>query len=173
MSLKKQWLINIAMLLLSWATLPLLGKRNIRRFLPASILIVLIEGLHVQMGKKRKWWAFYNQPRSYLSGEFPFNIGPHLVGSLWILKWTYGNFKRFILLNAVIDALFAFPVLRLLKKIKIATLVKFNEFQFFIYIFFKAFLLYGFQYFLEEKMGYSKMDSKNETEEERTLVRNR
>ncbi|WP_240689411.1 hypothetical protein [Ammoniphilus sp. YIM 78166] len=131
----------------------------------------------MQMGKKRKWWFFYNKPHSYLSGEFPFNIGPHLVGSLWILKWTYGNFKRFIMLNAVIDAVFAFPVLRLLRKMRVATLVKFNEFQFFIYIFSKAFLLYGFQYFVEKK--FSSKDNKNynqeriqDAEQERTVISN-
>ncbi len=48
MPLKKQWLINIAMIFLTWSSLPFLGKRNIKRFLSASILIVLIEGINVQ-----------------------------------------------------------------------------------------------------------------------------
>ncbi|MED3971726.1 hypothetical protein P4658_29195 [Priestia megaterium] len=151
MPLKKQWFINIAMIFLTWSSLPFLGKRNIKRFLPASILIVLIEGIHVQFGKKRKWWIFYNKPKSYLTGEFPFNIGPHLVGSMWILKWTYGNFKAFILLNAVVDAIFTFPLIHFLKKLKVVRLVRFSNLEFFFYIFYKAFLLYGFQYLFETK----------------------
>jgi hypothetical protein len=93
MSLKYQWLINIAMVLLSWLSLSFFGRRNIKRFLPASILVVFLEALNVQVGKRQKWWVFYNKPKSYISGELPFNIGPFLVGSMWILKWTYGNFK--------------------------------------------------------------------------------
>jgi len=151
MSLKKQCLINIAMILLTWLSLPFLGKRSIKRFLPASILIVLIEGINAQFGKKRKWWFFYNKPKSYLSGEFPFNIGPHLVGSMWILKWTYGNFKTFILLNAIVDAIFTFPLVNFLKKLKVVRLVRLSNSKFFFYIFYKAFLLYGFQYLFEKK----------------------
>jgi hypothetical protein len=149
MPIKNQWLLSVAMVLLAWLTLPFLGLRNIKRFLPASIMIILIESLHVQIGKKRKWWVFYNKPNSFLSGEFPFNIGPFLIGSMWILKLTYGNFIRFLLLNAFVDATFTFPIIWILKKVKIVTLVRINEFQFFIYIFYKAFLLYGFQYLFE------------------------
>jgi hypothetical protein len=31
-----------------------------------------------------------------------------LAGSIWILKWTYGSFKLFILINAIVDGIFAF-----------------------------------------------------------------
>ncbi len=60
MTIKNQWLLNIVMIILSWLTMPLLGWRTIRRFLPASILAVLICSLDAQIGKKRKWWSFYN-----------------------------------------------------------------------------------------------------------------
>ena len=43
MSLKNQWLMNIAMVLLSWLSLFFIGKRNIKRFLPASVLIFFVE----------------------------------------------------------------------------------------------------------------------------------
>ncbi len=151
MSLKKQWLINIVMILFAWSTIPFLGIKNVKRFLPASVLIVILEGINVQIGKNRKWWFFYNNPKSYISGEFAFNIGPHLVGSMWILKLTYGNFKRFILLNAVIDFIFAFPNLSLMRKLKVAALDRLNNWQFFLYIFYKAPVLYGFQNLFEKK----------------------
>jgi hypothetical protein len=70
MSLKNQWLINIAMILLSWLSLSFLGRRNIKRFLPASILVVFLEALNVQVGKRQKWWTFYNKPKSYISGNY-------------------------------------------------------------------------------------------------------
>ncbi|WP_026582888.1 hypothetical protein [Bacillus sp. J33] len=150
MPLKQQYLLNVIMVLLAWLTVPLLGVNSIKRFFPASILIVLLEGIHVQFGKKRKWWVFYNKPKSYLTGEFPFNIGPHLIGSMWILKWTYGKFPQFLLLNAVIDFIFTFFIPALLKKLKVVSLKRMNNWQFFIYIFFKAPILYGLQYIFEE-----------------------
>jgi hypothetical protein len=151
MTIKIQRLVNVAMVLLSWLTLPLLGSRNIKRFLPASILILFIEMLHAGYGKKQRWWVFYNKPKSYLFGELPYQIGPFLVISMWLLKWTYGNFKRFILLNAITNAIFAYPISDFARKFRYYTLVRFNNFQFFLYFFSKAFLLYGFQYLFESK----------------------
>jgi hypothetical protein len=151
MPIKIQGIVNVAMVLLAWLTIPFLRFHNIRRFLPAALIIVLIEGINVQIGKRRKWWIFYNKPKSYLFGEFPFNIGPFLVGSMWILKWTYGNFKQFMLLNATVNAFFAFILVTLMEKLKVAKLVRINNFQLFLYFFYKAPLLYGIQYILELK----------------------
>ncbi|MGO4886870.1 hypothetical protein ACJ2A9_03850 [Anaerobacillus sp. MEB173] len=78
--------------------------------------------------KKQKWWVFHNKPNSYLLGEFPFNIGPFLVGSMWILKWTYGNFIKFISLNAIVDGLFVFIFIKIMNKLKVAQLVRVNHF---------------------------------------------
>jgi len=73
------------------------------------------------IGKRRKWRVFYNKSNSVLFGEFPFLHGPFMTSSLWILEWTYGNFKRFLLINASFEASFEasfFFGLRGLKKIK-------------------------------------------------------
>lgn len=101
--------------------------------------------------KKQKWWVFYNKPNSYLFGEFPLNIGPFLIGSIWILKWTYGNFIRFTLLNPIVNAFFAFPFSVFAKKARYYSLVRINGLQFFLYFFSKAFLFYWIQFILEKK----------------------
>jgi len=150
MSNKNQWLLNVPMILLVWLTLPFLGVRNIKKFLPASIFIVIVEILLAQIGKERKWWVFYNK-NSFISVALPFYIGPFLIGSMWILKWTYGNFKRFLSFNAIVDGMFTILMMGLLKKLKLVTLVRFNKIQFFLYLFLKSFLLYGFQYLIEKR----------------------
>jgi hypothetical protein len=155
MSLKNQRLLNIVMIFLPWFSLSFFGWRNIKRFLPASILVVILEALNVQVGKKQKWWVFYNKPKSYIWGELPFNIGPFLVSAMWILKWTYGNFKQFLLLNAIINAFFAFILRRVMEKLKVFKLVRLNELQFFLYFFYKAFFLYGFQYIIDNKKKFT------------------
>src|SRR3954454_16431126 len=122
MSLKNLWFYNILMVILAWLSVPLLGTRNIKRYFPAAILVLIIHSIESIIGKQRKWWVFYKKPHSYFSGEFPFYIGPFLVGAMWILKWTYGDFKRFIMLNAIVGAIFAFPIMKLLNKLKIVAL---------------------------------------------------
>jgi len=157
MSLKNQWLFNISMVLISWLSLPLVGKRSIKRFLPATILAMLLTIFDLQIGKQRRWWSFYNNPQSTISNEFPFLIGPMLVMSLLSLKWTYGNFKKFIMLNALFQAIFTFPITRLFTKLKVYKLVWINEFQFYLYFLYKAFFLYGCQYQFEKKEGINKV----------------
>ena len=149
MSLKIQRILNVAMVLLTWSTLPLLGLKNIKRFFLASLLIGIIEVINAIVGKKRKWWVFYNKPNSYLFGEFPFNLGPFFIGSMWILKWTYGNFKRFAVLNAIVNGFFAFPFSSFSRKIRYYTLVRFNHTQFFLYFFLKSLLFYWLQFLVE------------------------
>ncbi len=73
-----------------------------------------------------------------------------LAMSLWTLKWAYGNLKKFIMLNAIGEAIFVSPISRVFTKLKLYRLVQFNEFQFFLYFFYKVFFLYGFQYLFEK-----------------------
>ncbi len=150
LSSKNHRLFNMAIILISWLTVPLLGLHNIKKFLPSSLAAVILCSLDALIGKRRRWWRFYNKPHSFLKNEMPFLIGPMLVLSLWLLKWSYGNFKKFLMLNAFGDIIFVYPFSRLFKKVRLYRLEKFNEFQFFLYFFYKAFFLYGCQYLFEK-----------------------
>jgi hypothetical protein len=144
------------MIIVSWMTMPLLGKRTIKRFFFSSILAVLLCSLDALIGKRRKWWTFNKNTHSFVRNEFPFLIGPMLMGSMWVLKFTYGNFKKFILVNAIGQMIFVGPLTRFFTKIKLYRLEKFNEFQFFLYFFYKSFFLYGCQYLIENSNITSK-----------------
>jgi hypothetical protein len=156
MSKKNQSLLNILMIIVSWLTIPLLGRGTIKRFFPATLLSILICSLDLQIGKRRKWWIFKNNPQSFIKNEIPFLIGPMLLMGLCTLKWSYGNFKKFLLLNAIGGVFFTFPLTSLFTKLNLYKLVKINNTQFFLYFYYKAFFLYGFQFFLEEKLNLIK-----------------
>ncbi|MGO4886628.1 hypothetical protein ACJ2A9_02630 [Anaerobacillus sp. MEB173] len=146
---------NIAMIVFPWLSLLFLGKRNIIRFFPAALITIAFEIINAKIGQMRKWWVFYNKRNSFLLNELPFSLGPFIPGSMWILKFTYGNLKNFLLLNAAVDGLFAFILTRILEKLKIARLGRLNECQFFLYLFYKVVLLYSAQYFFENSRRYS------------------
>jgi hypothetical protein len=160
MSKKVQRIINVAMVLIAWSTVPLIGLQNLKRFLPVSILIGIVEVINAEIGKKGRWWIFYNKPNSYLFNEFPFNIGVFFVFSLWLMKWSYGKFTKFILLNAIGNAFFAYPFAKFARKIKYFSLVRLNHLQFFFYFFSKVILFYGFQYMFE-KYKYTDLNKGN------------
>jgi hypothetical protein len=142
------------MLLVPWLSLFFLGKRNLKSYSLAGIVIVFFEIINHKIGQKRNWWTFYDKRKSFLKNELPFSVGPYMPLSMWLLKFSYGNFKKFLLLNVIADGLFAFPVLNFLQKIKIVRLNRLNNFQFFLYIHYKAYILYGVQYWYENKLKY-------------------
>jgi hypothetical protein len=141
-----------AIMILSWLTLPLLGKENIKRFLPTSILMSTLVAWEGRVARKRKWWWFFVKVHPKLPGGFPLEWGPFLIGSMWILRFTYGKFLLYMLLNLLIDTLFTYPFVRLLQNLRIATLVRLKKYQLSMLFFVKSLILYGLQ-MIREKFG--------------------
>ncbi|WP_332630242.1 hypothetical protein [Halalkalibacter flavus] len=151
---KRHFLFNMG-LMIPWLSLIFIGKRNIKRYSFAGFFIIVFEIINHLYGHKRNWWKFYDKQKSFLRDELPFSVGPYMPLSMWILKYSFGNFKKFVLLNALADAIFAFPIIDVLKKLKIVRLNQLNHLQFFIYLHYKAYLLYGVQYLYEKAKGFS------------------
>lgn len=150
MATRRHKVFNLLVILIPWLSLLFLGRRNIKRYSLAGVFIVAFEILNHMYGHKRNWWKFYDKKKSFLKDELPFSVGPYMPLSMWILKFSYGNFKLFTLLNVIADGLFAFLFIDILKKFKIIGLNRLNHFQFFIYLHYKAYLLYGVQYLYEK-----------------------
>ncbi|GLB60137.1 hypothetical protein [Cytobacillus sp. NCCP-133] len=125
-----------------------------KNYSAAGFFIILFEIFNHLYGHKRNWWKFYDRRKSFLRDELPFSIGPYMPLSMWLLKYTFGNFKKFVLLNAIADGLFAFFIIDVLKKFKIIRLNRLNPIQFFLYLHYKAYLLYGFQYLIEKSRKF-------------------
>jgi hypothetical protein len=147
---RRHLLFNIGIIVIPWASLLFIGKRNLKRYSFAGIFIIVFEILNHIYGHRRNWWKFYDGHKSFYKDELPFSIGPYMPLSMWLLKHSYGNFKKFVLLNIIADGLFAFVGIDLLKKLKIISLNGLNHIQFFFYLNYKAYLLYGVQYLFDK-----------------------
>lgn len=147
---KRHLLFNLSIITIPWLTLLWIGKRSFKRYSLAGVFIVIFEIINHLYGHKRNWWKFYDKKKSFIKDELPFSIGPYMPLSMWLLRFSYGNFKKFVLLNLIADGLFAFLLIDVLKKFKIISLNGLNHFQFFIYLHYKAYLLYGVQYLIEK-----------------------
>ena len=155
MASRKHSVFNLSIIVIPWLSLLFIGKRSIKRYSLVGVFIVIFEIINHLYGHKRKWWKFYDKPRSFIKDELPFSVGPYMPISLWLLKFSYGNFKKFVLLNAIADGLFAFIFIDVLKRLKIIRLNRLNHFQFFLYLHYKAYLLYGAQYLFEKIKRFS------------------
>jgi hypothetical protein len=147
---KRHKVFNLAIIIIPWLTLLFIGRHNFRRYSFAGMFIVVFEIINHLFGHKRKWWKFYDKKKDFMRDELPFSIGPYAPLSMWLLRFSFGNFKKFVILNAISDGTFAFIVMDILKKLKIIRLNNLNRIQFFFYINYKAYLLYGIQYLYEK-----------------------
>ncbi len=146
----------VLMMFLSWFSLPLVGKEAIKRFLPASLFMAFIVRMVNVIAKKRKWWWWYEKVHPSVAGVFPFMWGPFLVGSVWILKYTYGKFMRYMGLNLLVDAVFTYGIEPYLQRFGIASLVRMKKSGLMSVFIVLAMLLYGFQFLKEKGMGKRK-----------------
>ncbi|TRZ39747.1 hypothetical protein CEQ21_02025 [Niallia circulans] len=151
MATTRHKVFNLILIIIPWIAALFIGKSSFKRYSLASVLIAIFETLNHLYAHKRRWWKFYDKKTAFIRDEFPFDIGPYIPMSLYFLKYSYGNFKKFILINLVANVLFAFGLMPLLKFLKIVKLTRINYFQFFIYIHYKAYLLYGAQYLIERR----------------------
>ncbi|WP_335869600.1 hypothetical protein [Bacillus sp. 2205SS5-2] len=141
MIIKKKWLL-ISLLLISWSTVPFIGMSSIKKYFPAALFMSLFVRGESVLAKKLRWWKFYEFLHPKTIGETPLIWGPFIVGSMWILKWTYGKPLTFLLLNSIVHLLFVFPFYSVFKKLHIFSLVKLSRIGLFGLFFAKAILMY-------------------------------
>ncbi|WP_062106084.1 hypothetical protein [Bacillus niameyensis] len=164
--MKYNKLILILMMGFLWLTLPFMGKKAVKRFLPAGIFIALVTRWENSIAKKRTWWWWYEKLHPRLSGSFPFIWGPFMVGSMWILKMTYGKFPRYLILNLIVDSIFVFILIdKWLTKWGIASLVRMKKLQLSLLLFIDSLILYGFQNIVEKIREFRKKHMEIETDD--------
>ncbi|WP_400245659.1 hypothetical protein AB3U99_04035 [Niallia sp. JL1B1071] len=141
-------LLSLTMII-PWVTVLLLGKKKLKHYFPAGVFIALMVRLVNVIAKKRKWWWWYETLHPRLSGVIPFMLGPFFVGSIWILKWTYGKFFRYFALNMLFDGMFTYGAVPILTKFGVASLIRMKKNQLMYVFMFLTLILYAFQFLYE------------------------
>lgn len=80
-----------SMLVLPWLTLAFMKRQEIKRWMPAALFVIATSTIIIEAGVTLRMWETHettyplNEMISYVYGTLP-------VGSMWILKYTYGRF---------------------------------------------------------------------------------
>lgn len=134
---RKRWLemkflklYLVGMVLGSWLSFPFLGKQTIKRFLPAALVISLFVFGENLVARRRVWWWFYK------IGITPLIAGPFFVGTMWILKFTYGTFFRYIAVNLLVHLFFVNVIVDWFKRIGYASIVRLKKRPTFAFVYF-------------------------------------
>jgi hypothetical protein len=161
--MKNRKVMITLMALLPWLTIPLLRKKTFKRFLPGTLFMCVYLLAEGTLATRRKWWWFSSSIKPNVLAELPLILGPFFVGSFWILKYTYGKFSIYMLVNLLVDSFFTIFMLNWFKKIGYVTLIRFTRFQLSLLFLLKSILMYGFQYFYEKVFsGWSKNEGNAE-----------
>ncbi|MFS0615697.1 hypothetical protein [Lederbergia ruris] len=144
--MKNRKLIYIALLIVPWLTVPLLGRNTLKKYLPAAIFITTFTKALDLFSEKKKWARFY-KGIPHLRSENFFIFGPYMVASLWMLKFTFGKFPLYLISNLILHICFIYlGGTKLLKRYKIASFEGITKFQYLVIHFLRGLIFYGFQF---------------------------
>jgi hypothetical protein len=88
------------MLILPWLTLLFMPKEDIKRWMPAALFVVVSNTLIIEVGIA--WQIFETRENVYpLSEMISYVYGALPVGSMWILKYTYGRFWLYAAIQTI------------------------------------------------------------------------
>jgi hypothetical protein len=146
----------LLLMLLPWLSVPFLGKKSFKRFSLAAMLISVVFAIQSVISHRRGWWRVYPKLIPNVIGEFPFIVGPFYVGAMWILKFTYGKFFRYLLLNLGVDFFHIYIFVTWLKSQGIAALIRLKNYQALLLFKLNAILMYGFQTINHKKINQKK-----------------
>lgn len=155
-------MFNIAVFIVPWLTVFFIKKKSFFRFLPTATFISLIMILFSTIGKKRKWWVSTKTLIPGVPIDFSYILGPYFMGTIWILKSTYGNFMKYMMTNAVVDFISAYPISALLKKIGVVKFKKLSYTAWYGLSTLFAVLIYGYQNLIEDSVDQS-LDKKDQS----------
>ncbi|WHX98061.1 hypothetical protein [Neobacillus sp. DY30] len=148
------WTILIA----PWFTLFLVKKENIKRFMPAAMCASYLMIIYNVVANNQKHWVINETIIPWLKPLFVSGVfGAFPVITLWVFDYAYGNFRKYLVTNIIIDFMFAvFPIHYLFQEVLgIYELVNITLWgRFFLFVFFSI-VIYGY-YKWQEDMFHSK-----------------
>lgn len=99
-----------AMVIVSWSSLFLMKKEDIKRYIPAGLFSSFLLVILQEFGVANNWWHF--RETIYPLAVFtPFTESVDVVLPMWVLKYTYGRFWYYISVQTAGNVLFFFIIL--------------------------------------------------------------
>lgn len=96
-----------SMLILPWTTLFFFDKNDLRRFMPVAMLSIVITSILMETGITLGWWQV-KQTLYPLNQTLPYIYGLAPVVTLWLFKYTYKRFSRYLAVDTFINLFFAY-----------------------------------------------------------------
>ncbi|MDV2582405.1 hypothetical protein [Alkalibacillus haloalkaliphilus] len=146
--MKTKWYL-LGLTIIPWISIPFMDKHSIKRFLPVSILMGILLIGESLVARKKVWWWIYKKPHPKIMGETPLILGPYIVGSMWMLRFGFGNILRYSILNLFVHFIFVYVLMDWFKSIGYWSLVRLKKYQLLLLFIIEAIILYVTQLIFE------------------------
>lgn len=98
-------IIILSLFIIPWLTMLFFGKENRRRFIPTGMFVVLTGGTIYQLLLISGLYIFKEIHYPLIQyGLLP-------VTAMWVLRFTYGRFWKYVVTNLIVDIGFAFVLI--------------------------------------------------------------
>ncbi|MEQ8175822.1 MAG: hypothetical protein ABRQ26_12215 [Syntrophomonadaceae bacterium] len=98
-----------SMIIVPWLSLFFLRKEDLKRFVPAGLIAIISTILILDMGVALNWWIVKENVFP-LNEILPLTFGFFFAADIWILKYTYGRFWMYTLVQISLGFVFVFFV---------------------------------------------------------------
>ncbi|AFC29113.1 hypothetical protein PM3016_2225 [Paenibacillus mucilaginosus 3016] len=138
-----QQIITISLLVVPWLTILFMDEHERRRFMPTTLFTAVTSGLIYEFGMMLNFWHFEEV-------SFPLVMyGLLPIIGMWVIRFTYGHFLRFMVVNAILDLGFAFVLAPMFDSIGILGSNPYTGLYIYTINIFHAASLYGYQVWQE------------------------
>ncbi|GAB6180926.1 hypothetical protein JCM14036_22450 [Desulfotomaculum defluvii] len=138
--------IILLLLVVPWLTLLLMKKEDLKRFMPAALFTAFTSGIIYELGVMAEFWYF----REVAFPLIMFGLLP--VAAIWVLSFTYGQFWRYAITNAILDLGFAFVLFTWFGWRELIGVGPWTRIIVYIINFLHSILIYGYQIWQERRI---------------------
>lgn len=94
-----------SLFIIPWFTLVFMSREEIKRWIPVALLSIVTSMLTVEIGDTFQWWTVKENVYP-LQTTIPYLLGLNPVITMWLLKYTYGHFGRYMAIDIVLNYAF-------------------------------------------------------------------
>lgn len=139
-----------ASVILPWVSVFFLKKEDLKRYMPVALLGT-ITVFFMEYGISFGWWTPHENIFPLINIP-PVSLSAYLVGTIWIFKFTYRNFLRYLVVNMLIDSVLSFFILSWFSRRGIVD-IHISDLQILLLSTIIGFFLYAYQMWQESDMA--------------------
>ncbi|MDF2572329.1 MAG: hypothetical protein K0R55_3933 [Sporomusa sp.] len=102
--------IQWAMFIAPWLTLFFMKGKEVKRFIAAGLLSIVLTTIVHDVGITFGFWVVREATYPFYE-MMPYFYGTMPVLTMWVLNFTFGHFWRYMIVNTILDLGFAFIIL--------------------------------------------------------------